>query len=456
MRPSLEATCLPAGGQSDIQLVLEFECTLCDGPEEGGSSDESTAASSSTRPRPVRGDDDPNTGLLFSIDLHSHQPWVLCGRYSREDCCFGWRFEHCDSLEVWNYEDGTRVASVKIADHPDVIVAKFIPQKNWIATKYFESLVVYEIQAPDLHCVTTFELPAGEPLPWEVGEHPSVCYMLTGAEDVVVLWNGDKEWEQITFGRKKREEQKVDRSGRDFDRGRRHLALCKNSNGVVVLNKRGKLLLLKIVRKGRNKEFQSKANIQTAAVFAERPQTQMPPINEPPPPPSDEPPPAVSKKRVVGKMEDKTCCGKPERETEIPPVDDEPAAPASKKRVVVNMEDKTCCDESPAAASKKRVVGKMEENTCCCGKPEWEKIIRQKMADMEMKCMKAVKELREEHAERVQKLEDDFKLKWSRAVNELREEHAKSLQKLGDDLEECGKAVKELQEEHTERPRKQS
>ncbi|GBG90579.1 hypothetical protein CBR_g50922 [Chara braunii] len=256
-------------------------------------------------------------------------------------------------LELWNYEDGTRVASWQIREEGSLCDVKFIPQTDWIVitSGSDEALVYdvqtsgsdalfYEVQGSNLHLIKRMmvEYPSldeqyNSPAV-QIAVHSSLPYILTSFGRLVVLWDWAEDWETITFkGRNKDGPCATAVAFHPTDSN-----IC--SNLVVALRDQGKFFVLKIVTKGENKG--SKEGMQMASVSAKRSRT-----------------------------------------ATVTPI--------------------TTAVDEPASVSKKTVVEVKAEADC--DSPEWEKRIQQVMSDLELKHMEAVKELREEHSERVQKLE---------------------------------------------------
>ncbi|GBG86980.1 hypothetical protein CBR_g44434 [Chara braunii] len=151
-------------GERGVQLIPKFEWTASESPDGG--------CSRST----------------LWIDVHPVHPWLL---FSPDG----------QSLQVWNYEQGTRVASWLINEGYDILTAKFVVQKDWIVVRSFKSFFVYEIlpgSGPGLRCVSVMEAPRGSYV-HRLAVHLTLSYLLTSFEEVVVLWDWDRNWEKITF-----------------------------------------------------------------------------------------------------------------------------------------------------------------------------------------------------------------------------------------------------------------
>ncbi|GBG70779.1 hypothetical protein CBR_g8077 [Chara braunii] len=127
-----------------------------------------------------------------SIDVHPRQPWVLCRSQRTEN-----------TLEVWSYKDGTRVASWVIPDWDRGFSsdAKFIAQKGWIVANFRSKSCVYELQGSNLHCVQVLEHVSivGMLFVHEIAIHPNAPYILVLFGTHIVLWDWSKDWEKITI-----------------------------------------------------------------------------------------------------------------------------------------------------------------------------------------------------------------------------------------------------------------
>ncbi|GBG70780.1 hypothetical protein CBR_g8078 [Chara braunii] len=468
MKNCTGATC--ARGQKDVQLVPELEWTLFDDSEKADSD-----------------------GTFISIDVHPHQPWVLCRPKE-------------NYLEVWNYEDGTRVTSWMLPSLHDFIAAKFIAQKNWIATWRCERACVYETQASNLHCIKALEHPGSGYL-WEIAAHPTLPYILVSAAKFVVLWNWQKNWDKVTF------EGHADRvqaltfhptdsnifasaSGDgtikvwdirnrwcvqtlrgycdtakifklDFcSRPEKPLILSCNDTGLLIDYE---TLVLWDVKKEvalgklRMDDFQGlgtdffhphlpyilgvsgddlirvwdESNHRLVASYdgglGFRVECVAPCRN------SNSVIAFSGKKFVVLKIATKGRNEESKAKMQM--------ASFSAKRPRMNTPNDSV-DEPGTCVSKKKRVVEMEDKAGY-GKPEVEERILQAVASLELKWMEAMNEVREEHAGKIQKMEDDLEVKRMKAENEMKEEHAERLRKLEHDLElKHMKAVKELREEH--------
>ncbi|GBG83608.1 hypothetical protein CBR_g37412 [Chara braunii] len=130
------------------------------------------------------------SSLLF-VDLHPQKPWVLFAPV------------HSNSLQVWNYEDGTRVASWQIPARDYLLpqAAKFIAQKDWIIVRGTYDFKVYEFKPrrklQDCH-VEALRTPRKDSMS-ALAVHHSATYVLTAFYDgSIMLWDWSSERGDIT------------------------------------------------------------------------------------------------------------------------------------------------------------------------------------------------------------------------------------------------------------------
>ncbi|GBG81023.1 hypothetical protein CBR_g31579 [Chara braunii] len=76
--------------------------------------------------------------------------------------------------------------------------AKFIAQKGWILVEAIEKAFVYEAQASNFYLVKVLEH-SRQCSDDSIVVHPSLPYILAAFSDHVALWDWEKEWEKITF-----------------------------------------------------------------------------------------------------------------------------------------------------------------------------------------------------------------------------------------------------------------
>ncbi|GBG75440.1 hypothetical protein CBR_g20070 [Chara braunii] len=150
-------------------------------------------------------DGDVKVGRV-SVSLHPYHPWVLCTLERRRTRPVEEENENPTpsprrwSIEVWNYVSATLVAFAVIPRVFRIADARFIAQKGWIAVQCSNPRkdIVYEIQGSSLQCLTVVEHPCRFDV-WEIAVHPRLSYLLTSRNKVVILWDGENEWEQIPF-----------------------------------------------------------------------------------------------------------------------------------------------------------------------------------------------------------------------------------------------------------------
>ncbi|GBG91807.1 hypothetical protein CBR_g53696 [Chara braunii] len=112
------------------------------------------------------------------------------------------------SVQVWNYEDGTRVFSWNVPNtRQDVKRAKFVAQKNWIVVKRYKDsprlscLQVYGIQALNLRHIKTLDAPDKKMI-YNFAIHHVLPYLVAsfeGEDRNISLWDWDRGWEEVAF-----------------------------------------------------------------------------------------------------------------------------------------------------------------------------------------------------------------------------------------------------------------
>ncbi|GBG76055.1 hypothetical protein CBR_g21295 [Chara braunii] len=122
-----------------------------------------------------------------SVDGHPHWPWVLFAAGK-------------NLVQVWNYEDGTRLASWLVPDCSQIPTVKFIPQEGWILVqrdnKGFE---VFEFRGWKLRLVKSID-GGGYVSSEQVAVHPALSYLLTVCNKKrVVVWDWGREWKATDF-----------------------------------------------------------------------------------------------------------------------------------------------------------------------------------------------------------------------------------------------------------------
>ncbi|GBG75437.1 hypothetical protein CBR_g20067 [Chara braunii] len=141
-----------------------------------------------------------------SVSLHPYQPWVLCTiertrtRTVEEETENPTPRPRQWSIEVWNYANATLVAFAVIPSVFSVADARFIAQKGWIVVQCSSPRkdIVYKIQGSSLQCLTVVQHPRLFDV-WAIAVHPRLSYVLTSCNKLVILWDGENEWEQIPF-----------------------------------------------------------------------------------------------------------------------------------------------------------------------------------------------------------------------------------------------------------------
>ncbi|GBG70827.1 hypothetical protein CBR_g8127 [Chara braunii] len=121
----------------------------------------------------------PNVVRTLQIDVHPHEPWVLC---TRTNYCL---------IQVWNYEDGTQVASGEVQEA--VGDAKFLMQRDcqWIVVQNYSRrrFDIYELKSSNWQHITRVEQsPASKLVYGSMAVRESLPYILTFNEyDVILL-----------------------------------------------------------------------------------------------------------------------------------------------------------------------------------------------------------------------------------------------------------------------------
>ncbi|GBG70822.1 hypothetical protein CBR_g8122 [Chara braunii] len=132
---------------------------------------------------------DSSWAPMVQIDVHPHEPWVLCTRTG------------CSLLQVWNYEDGTQVASGEVQER--VGEAKFLMQRDWFVVQDYSRrrFDIYEMKSSNWQHVTRVEQsPDSASVYGSMAVHESLPYILTSNGSAVILLHWRQNWEEIQLG----------------------------------------------------------------------------------------------------------------------------------------------------------------------------------------------------------------------------------------------------------------
>ncbi|GBG82107.1 hypothetical protein CBR_g34388 [Chara braunii] len=125
-------------------------------------------------------------GLL--VNVHPVEPWVIFSPAGQ-------------SLQVWNCDDGTQVASWAIPDvNNDAYEAQFITQEDWIAVRRLCSLAIYDKQGSNLRCIKVLTGETYRMRTHAMAVHPTLPYLSAAfAQDDILLWRWGQGWEKIVL-----------------------------------------------------------------------------------------------------------------------------------------------------------------------------------------------------------------------------------------------------------------
>ncbi|GBG90563.1 hypothetical protein CBR_g50906 [Chara braunii] len=118
------------------------------------------------------------------FDVHPIKLWIITAT-------------QCNSVHVWNYEDGTRVASWVIPDVTNADGVAFIAQKDWILVRRWKRFEVCETQGSNLRCIKVLTTESDDKLSFQMAIHPTLPCLLAsfeGKELQVATENFDAKW----------------------------------------------------------------------------------------------------------------------------------------------------------------------------------------------------------------------------------------------------------------------
>ncbi|GBG70363.1 hypothetical protein CBR_g6491 [Chara braunii] len=99
------------------------------------------------------------------IDMHRNKPWLLFVKGQ-------------SSLEVWNHEDGTRIAKWKVNKYGNLVSGRFFPKDDWILVMCEQSWVVYQYEAIGSNFSKAFLDKGDSSLLVDIAVHPFLPYLL--------------------------------------------------------------------------------------------------------------------------------------------------------------------------------------------------------------------------------------------------------------------------------------
>ncbi|GBG68083.1 hypothetical protein CBR_g1204 [Chara braunii] len=102
----------------------------------------------------------------LQVLLHPHGPWFIFTPDGK-------------SLQVWNYDSGTRVGTWVTPGVDDVLYARMMHVNNWILVKRKKSFCIYENQGNNLRCIKVLTGETGDEVAFGACVHRSLPYLLT-------------------------------------------------------------------------------------------------------------------------------------------------------------------------------------------------------------------------------------------------------------------------------------
>ncbi|GBG70828.1 hypothetical protein CBR_g8128 [Chara braunii] len=126
---------------------------------------------------------------IVQIDVHPHEPWVLCTATS---FCL---------VQVWNYEDGTQVASGEVWEA--VGKAKFLMQRDWIVVQdsFRRHFAIYEMKASKWqHIKRVEQSPDYVNAYGSMVVHESLPCVLTYSGSDLILLDSRQNWDEMKLG----------------------------------------------------------------------------------------------------------------------------------------------------------------------------------------------------------------------------------------------------------------